>query len=73
MEFIEGAPLRGPLPLEKSLKYATQIASALEAAHAKNIIHRDLKPGNVLVTAAGVKVLDFGLAKVVEAAGELAS
>jgi len=67
MEFIEGAPLKGPVPLEKGLQYATQIASALEAAHKKNIVHRDLKPGNILVTASGVKVLDFGLAKVSEA------
>ena len=67
MEFIEGAPLKGPLPLEKSLKYATQIASAIEAAHKKNIVHRDLKPGNILVTDDGVKVLDFGLAKVATA------
>jgi TolB-like protein/predicted Ser/Thr protein kinase len=67
MEFIEGAPLKGPLPLETGLKYATQIAGALEAAHTRNIVHRDLKPGNVLVTASGVKVLDFGLAKVTAA------
>ena len=67
MEFIEGAPLKGPLPLEKGLEYATQIASALEAAHKKNIVHRDLKPGNILVTDDGVKVLDFGLAKVAKA------
>jgi serine/threonine-protein kinase len=63
MEYVEGKPMRGPLPLEQVLLYASQIASALEAAHAKNIIHRDLKPGNILVTAAGVKLLDFGLAK----------
>src|SRR5580698_6903750 len=67
MECIEGAPLRGPLPLEKSLQYATQIASALEAAHQKNIVHRDLKLGNILLTGTGAKVLDFGLAKVAEA------
>src|SRR5579872_1018888 len=67
MEFIEGAPLKGPLPLAKSLEYATQIASALEAAHKKNIVHRDLKPGNILLTDDGAKVLDFGLAKVAKA------
>jgi serine/threonine-protein kinase len=64
MELIEGLPLKGPLPLEKGLQYATQIAAALEAAHARNIVHRDLKPANILATPSGVKVLDFGLAKV---------
>src|SRR5713101_2593248 len=63
MEFIEGDPLKGPLPLEKALEYARQIASALDAAHKKNITHRDLKPANILVTTSGVKLLDFGLAK----------
>jgi serine/threonine protein kinase/Tfp pilus assembly protein PilF len=67
MECIEGAPLKGPLPLEECLQYATQIASALESAHQKNIVHRDLKLGNILQTGTGVKVLDFGLAKVTEA------
>lgn len=64
MEFIEGAPLKGPLPLDQALKYATQICEALEAAHKKGITHRDLKPGNILVSVAGVKLLDFGLAQV---------
>jgi hypothetical protein len=63
MEFIDGVPLQGPLPVSQALKYAIQICDALDAAHRKNIIHRDLKPANVLVTKAGVKVLDFGLAK----------
>jgi serine/threonine protein kinase/Tfp pilus assembly protein PilF len=63
MELIEGAPLRGPLPLDQALRYAMQICDALDAAHKKNITHRDLKPGNILVTASGVKLLDFGLAK----------
>jgi eukaryotic-like serine/threonine-protein kinase len=63
MEYIEGAPLKGPLPVDEAVRLAVQIASALEAAHAKGILHRDLKPGNVLVTAAGAKLLDFGLAK----------
>jgi serine/threonine-protein kinase len=67
MEFIEGDPLKGPLPLEKALEYARQIASALDAAHKKNITHRDLKPANILVTASGVKLLDFGLAKMAAA------
>ena len=63
MEYIEGTPLKGPLPLDQTLKYAAQICDALDAAHKKNITHRDLKPANILVTKAGVKLLDFGLAK----------
>src|SRR5438874_10414378 len=63
MEYIEGAPIKGPLPLDRALKYAVQICDALDAAHQKGITHRDLKPGNILVTKAGVKLLDFGLAK----------
>src|SRR5262245_24427648 len=64
MELVEGAPLQGPLPIETALKYARQIAEALEAAHEKGITHRDLKPANIMITPAGtVKVLDFGLAK----------
>src|SRR5260370_15230537 len=63
MEFIEGTPLHGPLPLDRALRYAVQICDALDAAHKKSITHRDLKPGNILVTASGVKLLDFGLAK----------
>src|SRR6266478_2729804 len=63
MEYVEGSPLKGPLPLDHTLKYAAQICDALDAAHRKNITHRDLKPANILVTKAGVKLLDFGLAK----------
>jgi serine/threonine-protein kinase len=63
MEFVEGQPLRGPLPPESVFRLALQIASALEAAHKRGILHRDLKPANVLVTNTGAKLLDFGLAK----------
>lgn len=66
MEFVEGKPLKGPMPVSQALRLAIQIADALEAAHDKGIIHRDLKPGNVLVTKTGVKILDFGLAKIKE-------
>lgn len=63
-EYVEGEPLRGPLPLERALDYAAQICDALDAAHSKKITHRDLKPANILVTKQGVKLLDFGLAKI---------
>jgi eukaryotic-like serine/threonine-protein kinase len=63
MEYVEGTPLAGPLPLERALQYAQQIAAALDEAHRKQIVHRDLKPANILVTKSGVKLLDFGLAK----------
>ena len=63
MEYLEGAPLQGPLPLAKALEYAVQILDALDAAHRKGITHRDLKPANILLTKQGIKLLDFGLAK----------
>jgi serine/threonine-protein kinase len=69
MEYVEGKPLRGPLPVEEALRYAVQIADALDAAHRKGIVHRDLKPGNILVSQdGGVKLVDFGLAKQVSGA-----
>src|SRR6202171_3052505 len=63
MEYVEGMPLRGPFPLEQALKYAVQICDALDAAHKKGITHRALKPANILATKPGIKLLDFGLAK----------
>jgi Tol biopolymer transport system component/predicted Ser/Thr protein kinase len=64
MEYIEGQPLKGPLPFDQVLKYAIQICDALDAAHQKGITHRDLKPANILLIKSGVKLLDFGLAKI---------
>jgi eukaryotic-like serine/threonine-protein kinase len=63
LEFVEGQPLRGPIPLSTALEYSAQILDALHAAHNKGIVHRDLKPANILVTKHQVKLLDFGLAK----------
>jgi serine/threonine-protein kinase len=64
MEYVDGEDLRGPVPLERAMEIAGQIAAALEAAHEKGIVHRDLKPGNIKINRDGsVKVLDFGLAK----------
>ena len=68
MECVEGETLaqrleKGPLPLEQTLKYGAQIADALDKAHRSGIVHRDLKPGNIMLTATGAKLLDFGLAK----------
>src|ERR1700680_2224947 len=64
LEYIEGKPVGGQLPIEKALPLLIQIAEALEEAHRRGIIHRDLKPANIMVTENGaVKVLDFGIAK----------
>ena len=76
MELVDGDDLseriaRGAVPLDEALPIAKQIAEALEAAHEQGIIHRDLKPANIKVRADGtVKVLDFGLAKALDRAGE---
>ena len=68
MEYVEGQTLEsrlreGPLPLDQLLHRAAEVSQALAAAHGRGIIHRDLKPANLMLTPAGVKVLDFGLAK----------
>src|SRR6202162_2112272 len=67
MEYLEGETLaqrlpKGPLPIEHVLRYAIEIADALDKAHRKGITHRDLKPGNIMITKSGTKLLDFGLA-----------
>src|SRR6516165_3742478 len=73
LELVDGESLdkritRGAIPIDEALGIARQIAEALEAAHEKGVIHRDLKPANIALTRdGGVKVLDFGLAKAVEA------
>ena len=77
MEFVEGPTLaeqigRGPIPFDEALPLARQIADALAAAHEQGIVHRDLKPANIKVRPDGtVKVLDFGLAKALDAASAI--
>jgi len=68
MEYIDGETLhsrlaRGPLPLEQALRYAIEIAGALALSHRQGVCHRDLKPANIMLTKAGTKLLDFGLAR----------
>src|SRR6202040_3489795 len=76
MELLEGQSLDrtltgAPLPIARTLEMGVQLADALDAAHKKGIVHRDIKPGNIFVTERGtVKILDFGLAKLLEGAEE---
>ncbi|MCU1299937.1 MAG: serine/threonine protein kinase [Candidatus Sulfotelmatobacter sp.] len=68
MEYLQGESLesqlrKGRLPLKQALEVGVQICEALEKAHRAGIVHRDLKPGNIMLTASGAKLLDFGLAK----------
>jgi Tol biopolymer transport system component len=73
MQFLEGETLaarlsRGALSIKETLDVGIQVAEALAAAHRAGIVHRDLKPGNVMLTRAGARLLDFGLARTVSAA-----
>src|SRR5215469_9377676 len=74
MEYVAGATLEQAntphgLPLKYAMKYAAEIADAIVVAHSAGIIHRDLKPANIIITEDGrVKLLDFGLAKLIEPA-----
>jgi serine/threonine protein kinase len=68
MEYLHGETLgqrllRGAMPLDEVLRHAIEIADALEHAHCQRVLHRDLKPANIMLTPSGVKLLDFGIAK----------
>jgi hypothetical protein len=79
MELVQGQTIRsllarGALPIADAQRYATEIAEGLAHAHQSNLVHRDLKPDNVMVASSGhVKILDFGLAKLVEKRDEAAT
>ncbi len=73
MEFVEGETLakrlsKGALPFDQILHYGTEISDALSKAHRQGVVHRDLKPANIMLTKSGVKLLDFGLARLLPAA-----
>ena len=79
MPMIEGDSLRTVLhrerhlPLEKAVRYATEIANALAYAHKHNIVHRDIKPDNILIDGDSAVVLDFGISKAIERSGDIES
>ncbi len=74
MEYLEGETLasrllKGPLPMADGIRHAAALADAVALAHRHGIVHRDIKPSNIMLTAAGIKLLDFGLAKLSRPAG----
>ena len=75
MELVDGKPLdelldEGPLPWQLAVETCAQVASALAAVHARGLVHRDVKPANVMLTAAGAKVVDFGISAIAGDAAE---
>ncbi len=78
MEYIEGETLadklaKSALTLDEAIEYGIQISDGLDVAHRAGIVHRDLKPGNMMLTRTGIKILDFGLAKLMEEEADIAS